>query len=262
MHRWYIGIPSAMAVGSLVFLNMAKAQDTVQAPAHLNFEQFSKIVDADEVGFFTTLKWAGMKLVNSRVANRVVSLYDYEAKSLLHGTCSESSYSDNHALLVNWAVAAGEAITALEEVNLGLQSQKLEAEFSDREWVPVDGLMKFFSSYDIDEEIWRKNIPEPEPVWYEKAFVNSCQLQEFVANLHYAGLVWQPVFDEKLRAIAKNSAVNASDYDRALAASVIVTEPIMGSGEHVQYFAECGDTALGRDSLAVPTTSLCNTMLN
>ena len=250
MPKRLLGVAGAMAVALSLLAEGASAQVDITAPAHLNFEQFKKVVDSDDLGFFTSLKWAGMKFVNSPVADRVVPVYEYNTDSIRSSVCSREAYNSDHALLVNWAVPVSEAIEAvrLAGVDLTLKPEEfnknLEEALADDDWVTVDVLSRTLDSYNVEYQASEVRIPEPKAVWYEVPFVNTCQLQETIDNLDTFKFSWRPVLDAKLKEITRFPAIESGSYDGSLAvapAHVFVTYPIEGAVETVQYWAECGD---------------------
>ena len=267
-----VSVSLGMFVGPLLVMNVAMGQGADQAPAHLNFEQFSTVVHSDHVSILTTLKWAGMRWVNAPAADRVVTLYEYDAGAITAlEACSESGYSSDHALLVNWAIPTTDTMTALADAGVGLNSQPsnysedLQAALGGGDWVTVGNLVTTLASYEIDNQLWEGRIPQPSPVWHELPFVNSCRLQETVANLDDSALAWQPVLDQKLKEIAELAVVGDGEYagtPSVISPHVIVTKAIEGPVEHEQYFAECWDVAFVQSALAAPPTSVCNMELN
>lgn len=271
MRKRRVGVPSGMFVGFLLVMNVAIGQDEVQAPAHLNFEQFSTVVRADEVSFLTTLKWAGMILVNAPAADRVVTLYEYEAGSMGLGDCSESGYSSDHALLVNWAIPATAMIAALEEAGVSLDSEQWDLSrgapqaLGDGEWVTVGTLVATLDSHNIDEGYWSEVFPEPSPVWHELPFASSCGLQETVATLDDSALVWQPVLDQKLKAIARFPDIvdgGAAGALPPISPRVFVTRALEGPVETAQYFAECLEAEFVQGAWTATPASVCNRKSN
>lgn len=267
MWKRFVSMSLGLTMGLVLAINMTIAQNETIVPAYLNFEQFRTVVDADKLGFYGTLKYAGMKFVNAPAAGRVVSLYEYDAESIVVNSSCSGEYKSEYALLVNWAVPSkavearwspdmlGETTEQAEWAS-DVWEEDLHKMLVDRDWILVETL----SSYDSEGKL-KGIIPEPVPVWYEVPFVNACELQRSVENLDDGAWNWNQVSDDKLKRIAEYPWVNKGENHDAWpvhSTHVIVTEPISEAGDYVEYFAECQDIAFIRDGLGVPATSLCN----
>lgn len=243
-----IAFAVALLVGPLFSVNVAVAQVERAGGAYLNFEQFETVVEAGDVSFIDKLKWAGMKLVNSPAAKRVVSLYDYDAGAITEGKCSDDQYKDYRALVVNSALSSEELIKAVEEAGVSMNLQmadvgkSLGSKLKEKPWITQEAWINAVSSYGIDIAEQNIVIPEPKTVWHELPYSNGCQLQRTVASFDYDAVVWQQVFDPKLLSITqlRNMGTGKGNaLDGVSSPHLIVTDPIVTSVEARHYFAEC-----------------------
>lgn len=253
-----LGLCISLIVAHLFTGSSAFAQSPADqtVPEYLDFSQFETIVPADRLGFFDSLKWAGMKFVNAPAANRIVALYEYDARGAIEGTsCSDKRFQSHHALIVDRKVSAREMIEIVEETTLSdgaCQQVDIVAELNRNQWVSKKTLTAI-----LDECPQLSNsVPEAAPVWYELSFSNSCELRDILSDLDYDTVVWSPANDPKLRSIVESRATS-TDSNNASGPRVIVTDRFFAASSQKRYFAECR-------FLADPQTdnlSLCGTVV-
>lgn len=255
MWKRCIGVSLRLVVGLVLMTNMTIAQDRTDVPRYLNFEQFKTVVNADDLGFFGTLRYAGMQLVHAPAAKRVSSFYEYEAKSITDSECSNDKSGDDYALLMNWGVNFKEIEgTPLYNNLLNIKregkstEENLRAVLKNRDWVPIEILF----SYNKEEGNKIISEFEPIPIWHEMKFDNSCDLKRSIMDRNDIILTWKPVLNDKLKKIGKDQ-----NKRTAYSTYVIVTEPISDVENEVEYLVECEDT----DSVPVPDISLCNRLM-
>ena len=218
--------------------NEVHGQSAPESPNYLDFGQFSHIVDSDEVGLWTKLKWAGMKYVDAPNANRVVSIYEYDANAISEGQCTDEPRDKTHALLVNWAIENEELARIIEDNGW----QMLPASLSDTEWVTKDQLDSLAMSEHASDFDWSALAESFHPVWDEVWFANSCDLQRTVsrvADANFVGLQWQPVSDDRLRWVADVYGIDNLFADDP-PGKVIVADKVFEHRDVDHYFAECG----------------------
>ena len=210
--------------------------DTTTAP-FLDFKQFSTIAPADQLGFLDKLKWAGMKFANAPAAKRVVSLYEYGSDAIADVTCSTDRLRDHHALIVTRMVPTSSVIATLETYGDAssdpIKTNELITQLSDPQentWIAKSELAKHLPH----DPTLLDQVADPEPVWGELSFSNSCELREIAADLDYDAVTWHMVDDAKLRSLVP------SERNDTTTAKFIVTDSFFPEQTEIkQYFAEC-----------------------
>ena len=226
--------------------------------AYLDFGRFSTIAPADQLGFLDKLKWAGMIFVNAPAARRVVSLYDYTKRDIMAADCSSDRIRNHHALLVASLVPTDAVIAALDaiEQNSGNKDGDHDDVLSGlrgRSWVAQeDPALKTLLQEGNDSSSALLNVPEPELVWHEFSFSNSCELRELIESLNYDDLHWRFVDDPKLRSVIQSVSDSDAQEERIIVAERLFPEATRSR----QYFAECEPSS----ELPLADGSLCDTM--
>lgn len=217
-------------------VSFAQPSADTTTSAFLDFGRFSTIAPADQLSFLDRLKWAGMIFVNAPAARRIVSLYDYTRQDIVNNQCSNNRMQDHHALLVASLVPTNAAIEAiLSQQNSGNNDQNLVLpELTGRAWVTETELADLLPNVSGSDD-----VPQPELVWNELSFSNSCELQQIIENLDYDDFTWHLVDDPKLRSIIQAES-NEAAQDASIQERIIVTEQLFpASSRRRQYFAEC-----------------------
>jgi len=213
--------PILLFAFSAIMLPIIASNEATGQPAmsYLDFGQFRNVVESEQIGLWTKLKWAGMKYVDAPNANRIVSIYEYDADTISENDCTDDPRPANRALLVNWAIHSEKLPTAGVLQNLS----------QGKDWITAEQLEEWVKAGQLGETY---DASEFEPVWNEFWFANTCHLLDTVDNVGSPGLSWQPIQDDRLRWIVENGPAKMQP-------KVIVPAKLFETKPADHYFAEC-----------------------
>ena len=227
------------------------AQET-QTP-YVDFDSFSMVRPAEDVGFTDGLMWGTMAFLNLSALDRIVPLYTYNIDNV--NDCEANEYKNIPSLALANGYLSNDVNHALNQLNFEVMvDDELRGQI-DREDLVMPmaywlDLYKNYLSLSQEQIETLSNDLGSIPIWSEVRGTNACDFAQILQSEMEIGS-WNPVTNPILQA-ASRDAFNALDSNSY---AIMTAEPLVDLSALVEFYAECSENTHNERSLCARQNS-------